>query len=644
MSKEERKKRIGVMVGNYHSDHPRKLVRRMWELLKDEDVEVIFYLGTESSSFLTDLISKNSNFDYQYASLYNLSNFDDLDVLIVSIGTLSIYQSSISVEDLLGALPDIPTVVLERACETDKGVWLIADNINGTYKCTEHLIQEHGLSNILFLTGPAGNCDSEERLQGYLSAMRDYSLPVESCMIGHGDYSENVDGVVEALLDANPGAQAIVSANDEMAIAIYRVCEARGLVVGRDIAVTGFDNAEVSEYMQPRLTTIEQNYDRLSKKAVETALAILRGEKVSSERIESPFIRRESCGCSLDDPRDMDEVDQGDREEYIRALQAHMDFRQEVWIGALLMREMIMETADRKKYLKSLGMCLSYLKVNRSYIALLDKPRKVDDGKIPQLPDNMRICLVQEGRKHKVYEGNDAPKMRADEDNLSAYGIRPSKYFNFLLFYEKYQFGILSVEIEPDRIDFFYMLSLELGSSLRHFQMAVAQQRYRAELQALARHDNLTGLYNRLGMAGVAAGFVKTHEDRLLVAMMADLDHLKQINDTFGHSAGDFAIRKAATILMDAVGKASPLGRTGGDEYMAIFAVDSKEEIAAIEEKIHRACDEFNAISDKPYYVEISVGCHAFRTPEYEEFNSVMEIADGILYEAKKKRRPSVIR
>ncbi|MBQ1880108.1 MAG: hypothetical protein II156_00560, partial [Lachnospiraceae bacterium] len=175
MSKEERKKRIGVMVGNYHSDHPRKLVRRMWELLKDEDVEVRFYLGTESSSFLTDLISKNSNFDYQYASLYNLSNFDDLDVLIVSIGTLSIYQSSISVEDLLGALPDIPTVVLERACETDKGVWLIADNINGTYKCTEHLIQEHGLSNILFLTGPAGNCDSEERLQGYLSAMRDYS-------------------------------------------------------------------------------------------------------------------------------------------------------------------------------------------------------------------------------------------------------------------------------------------------------------------------------------------------------------------------------------------------------------------------------------------------------------------------------------
>lgn len=72
--------------------------------------------------------------------------------------------------------------------------------------------------------------------------------------------------------------------------------------------------------------------------------------------------------------------------------------------------------------------------------------------------------------------------------------------------------------------------------------------------------------------------------------------------------------------------------------------MDSKEEIAAIEEKIHRACDEFNAISDKPYYVEISVGCHAFRTPEYEELNSVMEIADGILYEAKKKRRPSVIR
>jgi diguanylate cyclase (GGDEF)-like protein len=644
MKNEGQKKRIGVMVGNYHSDHPRKLVRRIWELLTDEDVEARFYLGTESSSFLTDLIAKNSNFDYQYASLYSLSSFDDLDVLIVSRGTLSIYQSSISVDEVMENLPDIPIVILEDARPTRNGVYLIADNEKGEYRCTEHLIREHGLKKILFLTGPEGNCDSEERQKGYMDAMRDNHLKVEEKMIGHGDYSENVDGVVEALLDANPGAEAIVSANDEMCIAIYRVCAARGLVIGRDIAVTGFDNAEISEYMEPRLTTVEQDYNMLCVRAVDKALAILKGEKVESERVDAPFIRRESCGCSIDDPHDMDEIDPADRGEYIRARQAHMDFRQEVWIGALLMREMIMETADRKKYLKSLGMCLSYLKVDRSYIALMEKPRKVEDGKLPQLPDNMRLRLVQEGKKHKVYGDADAPRLKAGSPNDVFRDGKHGRFITFFLFYEKYQYGTLSVEIEPDRIDFFYMMSLEIGSSLRHFQMAVSQQRYKAELQALARHDNLTGLYNRLGMAGVAAGFVNTHEDRKLVAMMADLDHLKQINDTFGHSAGDFAICKAAEILRHAVGKSSPLGRTGGDEYMAIFAVESEDDIAGVEEEIKKACAEFNEVSEKPYYVEISVGCHIFRAAEYEELNSVMETADQILYEAKKKRRPSVIR
>ena len=87
-------------------------------------------------------------------------------------------------------------------------------------------------------------------------------------MIAQGDYSEFVDKQVERLLDSNPDAQAVVFANDEMAFAGYRVCEKRGLVVGKDIMITGFDDCERASGMEPPLTTVQQDGELMGKMAV----------------------------------------------------------------------------------------------------------------------------------------------------------------------------------------------------------------------------------------------------------------------------------------------------------------------------------------------------------------------------------------
>ncbi len=639
-----RKSCIGIMFGNYHSDHPRRILRIMYGLLSSEDVDVRFYIGTESSSFLTDFGVKSNSYDYQYASFYGMSRFDDLDLLIVSIGTLSIYQDWITLDELISTFPRVPTIILENEKEIPDGIWIIADNCQGISDCVEHLITEHGLKDILFITGPGGNCDSEERLRGYLETMEKHGLEVRDSMIGHGDFSENIDDVVEKLLNANPGAEAIVSANDEMAFAIYRVCEERGITVGKDIAVTGFDDAEMSRYLKPPLTTCRQDYDVLSRRAVEKALGLIRGEDVKSERLRSPFILRGSCGCEASEYREAKLSDGDDRGEMLRARRERVDFQHDVWKGALLMREMIPETADMKEFMASIGRFLSSINVTRSYFKLYEIPREVEREEVAEIKDTVRLFLVQEGSDVKAYGMDDAPVLKDGDVSKIHDLVRPGFYITFLIYYEKYQYGSMSVEIVPSRIDFFYVLSLEIGTSFRHLQMAIERERYRAELQALARHDNLTGLFNRLGLAGTVAGYISVNKDRLLAAMMADLDHLKQINDTFGHSAGDTAIIQCASILRSAVGKHAPLGRTGGDEYMAIFAIRSKKDVEKAERRIHDACEKYNAKSNNPFYVEISVGFHVFMAEEFKDLTSIMEPADLNLYEAKKKRRESVIR
>ena len=644
MGFEKNKPRIGVMVGNYHSDHPRRLVREIWRLLSEKDVEVRFYLGTESSSFLTDFVAQGNRFDYQYSSFYDLSHFDDLDILMVSIGTLSIYQSHITVEEFLSRMPDIPIILIENNTEVRNGVWLITDNYNGIASCVEHLISVHGCRRLLFLAGPYGNRDSEERLQGYLDTMDKHGLFVSDEMICHGDYSEHVDELVEQLLDANPGADGIVSANDEMAVAIYRVCERRGLRVGQDIAVTGFDDTELSKYMTPPLTTAKQDYDLISAKAVEKVFEILEKGTSTSERVDSPLICRSSCGCKEELTGRWGDSDEFERNELIRNMWSSVDFQHQSWIGSLLMREMLLETGGLQGFMNKLGEVLSYLKVSKSYVYLLDEPRKVKAGEYPGLPDDMRLVLVQNAAEHKAFDRDTAPLLSSQKGSGIPRMIPEGHYMSFMLFYEEYQYGELSLEIEPERIEFFYMFSLELGSSLRYLHMSLEQARYQAELQALARHDNLTGLYNRLGLIGAATGFVKHNENRKLVAMMADLDHLKQINDTFGHKEGDSAISKIAEILREAVGTLAPLGRTGGDEYMGIFAVSSEDEISNVERSIHDMCDEYNRHSGKPYYLDVSLGFHSFASGEFAELSGVMEKADEKLYEAKKHRRASVVK
>jgi GGDEF domain-containing protein len=254
----------------------------------------------------------------------------------------------------------------------------------------------------------------------------------------------------------------------------------------------------------------------------------------------------------------------------------------------------------------------------------------------------------------------------------------------FLLFDEEYQYGVLNAMIEPDKIDFCYMLSLDIGTSLRYMDLWAQQKRYRAELQALARTDALTGLNNRAGVIHERAQMIGRRSRRAGV-ILADLDHLKQINDRFGHQAGDMALKAAADILREAVREAGAgsfqpgqgndtnaesfqphpenggarvqendknaegaprqiLGRFGGDEFISYCVDMTSEQIAAQLTRIRELCDRFNESSDLPYYVEISAGFAVGKVRRIEDWEKLVERADAQLYEAKKTRREFVVR
>ena len=159
----------------------------------------------------------------------------------------------------------------------------------------------------------------------------------------------------------------------------------------------------------------------------------------------------------------------------------------------------------------------------------------------------------------------------------------------------------------------------------------------------MARTDELTGLYNRAGLVS-ARESLTAEKARPVTVIMADLDHLKQINDTFGHQEGDRALRAVADILRKVLGAHRIIARVGGDEFQVCLTQTNEETLNSLVRRVKQRCDAFNERSELPYFLEISLGFATGTVQSREEWEALAAEADKALYEAKKSRRDFVIR
>ena len=123
--------------------------------------------------------------------------------------------------------------------------------------------------------------------------------------------------------------------------------------------------------------------------------------------------------------------------------------------------------------------------------------------------------------------------------------------------------------------------------------------------------------------------------------VFCDLDHLKEINDTFGHNEGDYAISNAAKLIVESLPKNAIVSRVGGDEFVSIFVVNSKNALN-VQTSIKNTFKKFNDGCNKPYYVETSIGYYDFISNEDIKIATIINEADKYLYEAKKHRKSTI--
>ncbi len=283
---------IGFFTCHLDNDYAYEVCKGVDLAAKELDVNLIVFPGMYMNASYND--AKNAKFDYQYNSIFYYASKNTLDALIVSIGTIG---SFLAVKDMIAFLKnfDVPIITIE--IEIPGYPCVYTEGKTGMRQAVEHLIKEHNVTKIGLVSGRKDNADAKDRLDTYCAVLKENNIPVNKNRIVYGDFSEYTEGIVHDLLDRNPDLEAIVFANDQMAIGGYNAIKEKGLEIGKDILVTGYDDSPASIVLEPMLTTVHNKTMDMGYQAVKEVVKLATTGETNIKVLGSNLIVRSSCGC-----------------------------------------------------------------------------------------------------------------------------------------------------------------------------------------------------------------------------------------------------------------------------------------------------------------------------------------------------------
>lgn len=202
-----------------------------------------------------------------------------------------------TIESFLSA--NIPVVVFDRPFGGADVTTITVTNRNASREATEHLLS-HGYRRILAIGARPHLYTGAERLAGYTSTMERANRKIETFVVEHED--ELTPEIMQKLLLSGPGKlDAILTLNGTLTILVLNLLRQFGKKVATDIALCSFDDYNIAEVLNPRLTAVRQPSEEIGKRAAEWLFTKLLADKsLPPQQIVLPtsFHIRESCGCS----------------------------------------------------------------------------------------------------------------------------------------------------------------------------------------------------------------------------------------------------------------------------------------------------------------------------------------------------------
>ena len=205
---------------------------------------------------------------------------------------------------------------------------------------------------------------------------------------------------------------------------------------------------------------------------------------------------------------------------------------------------------------------------------------------------------------------------------------------------QRQEYLVLSMFLPPILIAFIIQASSYGGSFLPICLSISAIMAFLSEQEHLLRVDQMTGVRNRFSFEPQVA-WLLTHVpyNHTLFCLMIDADKFKSINDRFGHSEGDRAVRFIAKALISTCERADLICRFGGDEFMVVGQRFTEENVKQLIRDVHTAIQDIQVSEDLPYRLSVSIGVAIFDTGFSGTPDELLRIADTDMYKKKAEKK-----
>lgn len=563
---------------------------------------------------------------YKQLELFTLPNLEEYDGMLLTISSTDFLHA---VNDIKVAYEATGKPIVTTDQIYGDSPYCGIDNYAAMYKMVEHVITVHDAKKLNYIGGPKNYQEDILRCMAFTNCLAAHGIEHNperelhfSFIVNDGKRAYDIFKQKD-LLDAD----AIICANDHMAVGFIDRAREDGIKVPDDIIVTGFDNVEIGQTNMPSVTSI--NRDRINDgyEALSALLRMISGEKdVIPNTTTGYIVENESCGCGL-----------GKRsiyEEYSNVIQqkrtyVNMQYAQNY------ARQKLCSSVSMDQFLDA--MSFSQSRINMSPFA---------------------VCI-----SHSFFEGNygDETKFYSDEMNCyfegktisfkrsvdgvipkqwsEAYGTNITLISPLVFGYQTqgymicpWQEFIFEVGTHKDFVD-------SLSLALENISQRITLDGMNQKLQKLYVKDPLTDLYNRFGYASLSNGFFEKKLGRVYIMFM-DLDKLKHINDFYGHAMGDKAIKGAAQALREVFTDTEILVRMGGDEFLVMGALLSEEDLLQREQRVLEVLKRYSEENAMPVVLQASMG-HVTNEGFNSGYNleSLVSQADKKMYLIKQNKK-----
>ena len=393
-------KRILMLSSTWDSEYSKAIIAGLIERIGDDDIELHIFNAYD------DLLEVE--YYYKGREIYSLPNPKWYDGLLIAFSSV---ESEKLISDVAAKFREHNKPIVGIDSHVENAIFCGLDNYRSMYQLVEHMITIHDCRTLNYLGGPEDHSENIERYRAFCDCLSAHGIRVEKKRVLHSRFrrSNGQEAYDEWKKRGVNMADAVICANDFMALGYIEAAASDGITVPDYMKVTGFDNIDEAQNYSPSVTSINRNWKSLGYESMDALLEALDGKTEYDTRfVEGRIAFNESCGCEL--TRDI----RSDYNRNLKKTKEEMDgLKKHIYL-----RQMLLNAHGIDGYMEALEKCRERFNIGEVAICLnrMFFDGDPDEKKIGY--DNDMILISDQGREEIDHNERLYPKGWREKGNV----------------------------------------------------------------------------------------------------------------------------------------------------------------------------------------------------------------------------------